>query len=72
MMTLIPAYGRDYKSRKEVQADFDADKDFIIADIVSPYSGKVVNKSQLKDMGEHIVMIRFGSNRLIAPFKVQS
>ena len=46
-MTLKPAYGRDYKSQKEVQADFDADKDFIIADVFSPYSGKPVNKSQI-------------------------
>lgn len=46
-MTLTPAYGRDYKSKAEVQADWDADKDFIIADVHDRYSGKPVNKSQL-------------------------
>jgi len=28
-MTLTPAYGRDYKSKKEVLADWEAGKDFI-------------------------------------------
>lgn len=45
--TLVPAYGRDYKSKKEVLADFNADKDFIIADMMSQWDGKYVNKSQL-------------------------
>jgi hypothetical protein len=43
-MTLTPAYGRDYKSAKEVKADWEANKDFIIADISSPYDGKPMNK----------------------------
>lgn len=43
-MTLTPAYGRDYKSAKDVKADWDANKDFIIADISSPYDGKPINK----------------------------
>ena len=39
MLTLVPAYGRDYKSAKEVQAAWDAGKDFRICDISSPYDG---------------------------------
>ena len=46
-LTLIPAYGRDYKSKKEVLNDFNAEKDFIIADFSHPYDGKPVNKQQL-------------------------
>jgi hypothetical protein len=38
--TLIPAYGRDYKSAKDAKADFLAGKDFIIADITDAYDGK--------------------------------
>ena len=38
--TLIPAYGRDYRSAKDAKADFLAGKDFIIADITDPYDGK--------------------------------
>jgi hypothetical protein len=52
-MTLIPAYGRDYKSAKAVKADFDAGKDFMIADFSSPDDGRYVNKSQLR--GQHFV-----------------
>jgi hypothetical protein len=36
-MTLTPAYGRDYQSAKAVKADWEANKDFVIADISSPY-----------------------------------
>lgn len=46
-MTLTPAYGRDYKSQKAVREDFNADKDFIIADLYHPDCGRYVNKSQL-------------------------
>lgn len=47
-LTLVPAYGRDYKSAKEVQADWDADKDFMIADMSSPDDGRYINKQQTK------------------------
>ena len=30
-MTLLPAYGRDYKSKKAVLADFNAGLDFVMA-----------------------------------------
>ncbi len=46
-MTLTPAYGRDYKSQKAVRADFDDEKDFIIADFTHPDCGRYVNKPQL-------------------------
>ena len=55
-MTLIPAYGRDYKNKKEVLADFDADKDFVIVDLFSVNDGRYVNKSQLSGFS---VMIRY-------------
>jgi len=43
-LTLIPAYGRDYKSKKEVIADFEANKDFVIADVMNRFDGKPVNR----------------------------
>lgn len=30
-LTLVPVYGKDYKSAKAVKADWDAGKDFVIA-----------------------------------------
>ena len=46
-LTLIPAYGRDYKSKKEVIADFEANNDFVIADITNPWDGRPINREQL-------------------------
>ena len=58
---VIPAYGRDYTSLAEVQRDWDAEKDFIIADIASSYDGKAINKQQTKP-GDRIV-VRYGKLR---------
>lgn len=43
-MTLTPAYGRDYKSAKEVKADWEANKDFTIADVFGGQAGRMINK----------------------------
>ena len=45
MLTLSPAYGRDYTSQKAVKADWDADKDFVI-ETFGPDMGRYINKSQ--------------------------
>jgi len=58
-LTLVPANGRDYKSQKAVQADFNAEKDFIIQDISSRWDGKPANKSSLKSSGVTCVHIRY-------------
>ena len=39
-MTLVPAYGRDYKSKGDAEKDFRDGKDFQIADISSPDDGR--------------------------------
>ena len=41
MIRVLPAYGRDYKNRKDLLADWDAGKDFII--YVGPDEGRYVN-----------------------------
>lgn len=46
-LTVLPAFGRDYKSAKAVKADFDANKDFRICDMFSPDDGRYVNAEQL-------------------------
>jgi len=67
-MTLTPAYGRDYKSKAEVLADFDANKDFIISDPTSRWDGKPVNKEQMK-RGD-IVSFRFARLKRIFEHQV--
>lgn len=57
--TLIPAYGRDYKSIKEVKADWNSGKDFIIADLFDPYDGKYINIADAKGNGIGRVGIRY-------------
>ena len=40
-VSAVPAYGRDYKSKKAVLADWEAGKDFLIQD---PFLSGYVNK----------------------------
>jgi len=69
-MTLTPAYGRDYKSKKEVQADLDAGKDFLVSDMFSPWDGKPVNKAQLLEQGLTSVMVRYKRLTSVQSFKL--
>jgi hypothetical protein len=61
--TLVPAYGRDYFSKKQVQADLDAEKDFVIADFSSPGDGKPINRAGLRALGYDRVVVRFSKLR---------
>ena len=70
-MNLIPAYGRDYKSKKAVQADLDANKDFQIADISSRWNGSYVNKEQLVSQGITQVFVRYQKLTKQMSFKIK-
>ena len=69
-MILTPAYGRDYKSKKAVEADFAADKDFILADVTSRWNGMPINRSQIVEDGITTVNIRYGKLRKITVVSV--
>jgi hypothetical protein len=69
-VTLTPAYGRDYKSKKEIQADLDADKDFEIADVFGGNAGRKVNKTQLKELGIAAVNVRYAKLTKVTILKV--
>jgi len=58
-MTLTPAYGKDYKSAKEVKEDWEAGKDFVINDIMSPNDGSYINKEDAIKAGMKSVKIRY-------------
>ena len=70
MNQIIPAYGRDYKTIKAVKADFDANKDFIVADFSDRYDGKPVNKSDIKSTGQTTILIRYSQLRKITNVKM--
>jgi hypothetical protein len=52
---LIPAYGRDYKSQREVQEAWDANKDFWTADVIRGY-GVATNKEDCAGMDLRVVI----------------
>lgn len=56
-MTLTPAYGRDYKSKKAVLEDWDKDLDFVVNDVRQ--SGTYINKRQAIEMGVREVSFRY-------------
>ena len=70
MITLTPAYGRDYKSKAAISVDLGLDKDFIFSQWGSPWDGKPVNLEQLQEMlapyaGKKI-NVRYGNLRKVA------
>lgn len=69
-MTLTPAYGRDYKSKKSVEADLLAGKDFILADFGHPYEGKPINIDGIRHEGAVTVNVRYGNLRKVCVVKV--
>ena len=66
MLTLIPAYGRDYGSKSQISEDIQANKDFIIADMSNRWNGRPVNREQLKSDGYKQVKVRFYGGRRTA------
>lgn len=64
-LTVSPAYGRDYRSKKEVQAAWDAGQDFIVQDIMS---GGYVSKNDSLPEGT-VVMARYARMTKIAEIK---
>ncbi len=61
-MTVTPAYGRDYKSLAAAKADWDTNKDFLIAEFQHLYEGKPTNKEQCSGM---VIMVRYAKLRKI-------
>ncbi len=56
-INLVPAYGRDYKSQKEVQQAWDENKDFIVQGLAG--HGQATNKSESIELGVKVALIRY-------------
>ena len=65
---VVPAYGRDYKSKKAVLADLQANKDFVIADISNYWDGKPASPRELATEYAEI-NVRYAKLRKVAVFK---
>lgn len=64
--TLLPAYGRDYKTKAAILSDLNADKDFVFSSIQSA----LVNKQQLIAEGCTSVVVRYSQQRKVTSFKL--
>ena len=66
-LTLVPAYGRDYKNRVQVEADFRASKDFEMASL---FNGGGLYCS-IQDFASGVkVNIRYAKQRNVVIVKV--
>jgi len=43
-LSVVPRPGRDYNSRDEVLTAWNANEDFVVADVSSPWDGKLITK----------------------------
>jgi len=62
-ITLIPAHGRDYKSKRDLMKDWTEGKDFQISDVSSPWNGSMTSRRDKPKLG--IVTIRYNKLRNI-------
>lgn len=69
-MTLTPAYGRDYKNKKAIEASLAAGEDFVMNDYGHPYDGRYVNIEGLRHEGCVTVNVRYGNLRKVCVIKV--
>lgn len=65
MITLTPAYGRDYRSQDAVLKDWDKGKDFIMNDAVNRWDGKPINKYDAEEAGIHEVKFRYNNLKMV-------
>lgn len=72
IITLVPRYGRDYKSRVEAETAFKADKDFTVSDMSSQWDGKACNRSDLLAHGIKTARIRYRRNTQVVNIEVKA
>ena len=65
-LTLLPAYGRDYKSKKSVINDLNALKDFVIS-----HTGQYINKPQFKELNIISFNVRYDQQRKITNINIK-
>ena len=65
-LTLIPAYGRDYKSKKLIIDDLNNNKDFL-----ESTSLRAINKQQFKELNISSFNVRYDQQRKITNIKIK-
>ena len=64
-ITLLPAYGRDYKSKRLIIDDLNNNKDFL-----ESTSLKAINKQQFKELNISSFNVRYDQQRKITNIKI--
>ena len=65
-LTLLPAYGRDYKNKKLIIDDLNNDKDFL-----ESTSLRAINKQQFKELNISSFNVRYDQQRKITNIKIK-
>ena len=65
-ITLLPAYGRDYKSKKAIIEDLNNNRDFL-----ESTSLKAINKQQFKELNISSFNVRYDQQRKITTIKIK-
>jgi len=65
-LTLLPAYGRDYKSKRLIIDDLNNNRDFL-----ESTSMKYINKQQFKELNINSFNVRYDSQRKITNIKIK-
>ena len=65
-ITLLPAYGRDYKSKKLIIDDLNNNKDFLESS-----SLRAINKQQFKELNISSFNVRYDQQRKITNIKIK-
>jgi hypothetical protein len=69
-LTVGPAYGRDYHNKAQIEADWEAGKDFVVLDVSSRWYGSYINREDAERAGIQRVNVRYQQNRKMHSFKV--
>jgi len=65
-LTLLPAYGRDYKSKRVIIDDLNNNKDFL-----ESTTRKYINKQQFKELNISSFNVRYDQQRKIINIKIK-
>jgi hypothetical protein len=68
--TLIPAYGRDYKSKKDVLAALNVGADFVLRSYNAPDT--YINAQGLRELGVRELNVRYGNLRKVCVLRMGS
>ena len=68
-ITVVPAYGRDFKTQKEVKAAFEAGKDFMIVDVFHAQNGSYENKGDAPKGAT--LNVRYAKQTKVLPIKIK-